>query len=522
MRQRSRGFALLMFIFLLGSVVNSVAVTNGINFVFERPVEVVANSSGIPDSQALPISGTNYSFRMDRVEVTSLDQLKQLLGVDKLPEDQWPKGAAGLIGAYQGSDANFTRMGITKYGRTPTVYLTDDQVISPTLQNSAKSAGVDLDTSLNSAYRIYGTDNINFCAGFFKNEPSTQIALEDGKYILTHEVTHLAENRIIQAGDYGQDNQHFWNETTGGSAPFTEAWAEYAEINQALTDGRQEYVDRWYPTLNEQSTYSQDATQMSKDDITGAQLLQVEGIECQALLEIQKKIPNGDAKIRQAYDATNTSTGTFQDFLKSFAASNPSDVDALKAILKEQTFGKLSDAEIANFIAGASGGSSPTGTVVIDGITYNTDNQGNRWYTRSDGVTVCFDKYGERWETTDGITWIDSTGLIWHTTDGRKTWNTTRDGTSWFDLNGNPVTLTPEELNKALSNTKYLVDKNSSLPVTDGVRNWMQNSDGNANVQTSQNTQTATSSNSSTGTITGTNTATNTGNGQKIENPDSE
>ncbi|MBF0406330.1 MAG: hypothetical protein HQM10_03170 [Candidatus Riflebacteria bacterium] len=441
------------------------ALTNGMNFVFQRPVEVVLNSSGIPASELFEVDG-ELSIRMERIEVTSVEQLKQLLNVDKLPENQWPVSAAAFVGAYLGSNAKYTQLGLNHYGRTPTVYFTDDKVLSNKMANSAKKYNVDLSRYLYGAY-CFKTDNvdiINLGAEYFSGEPDPKAAAETAKYSLTHEITHLADKRELQKNDYGMDGTHYFDEITKGVAPVKEAWAEYAEISQAIEDGSSGFLERWYPKV---TFASRDDKTYRFDQVSGMDLLNIEGIVCQCFFDIAKKIPDGDAKLRRAFDATNTVNGTFQDLLKSIINSNPSDMAALSAIIKEQTLGKLSDKEISDYISGISG------TVVVDGITWNTDKLGNRWYKRDDGVTVCYDANGERWETRDGITWIDSTGTIWHTTDGRKTWNKTSNGTNWYDLSGASVTISPEELAKALSNSKYLIDSNSSLPVSNEVHTWV-------------------------------------------------
>lgn len=473
-----KNVVLCTILFLYGMLVPLQAAS--LKFYYQRPVEVVQSTETdrSPDSSLWACSGNNfgkYSIRMERVEVTSLEQLKQLLGIDQLDESQWPKGAAGLVGAYLSQSNKYTQANMEKVAQDTPVFLTDTTATSKALQESAAACNVNIKTELSGLY-AQGGKFLHFGSGYFDQGgyPDAKSCEACGKYALIHETAHLTDNAILEEKGYGEDGTHQYSEITRGTAPMLEAFAEYCESKAAIDDGNTSLFEYDYPKVTK---VSRDSTDYNISDVSGDDLLHVEGILNQILMKIAKEIPDGDTKIRDAFYGTNTEGRTFTDFIRFFATNNPGDVAKLKEIVKSETFNKFSDADLDKLLSGSfacgSGGKEwvQTGTTVLNGISWKTDGQGNRWYQREDGIYICIDKNGVVWQTRDGVTWIEGDGTIWHTNDGKKSWNTTTNGVSWVDQAGQGAILSAAELAKVLDSSKGLV--NAGVSVGGALKKWL-------------------------------------------------
>ncbi|MBF0407796.1 MAG: hypothetical protein HQM10_10605 [Candidatus Riflebacteria bacterium] len=470
------------------------------------------------------------ALRIKEVEVKSRDHLLKLMGFNSgTPMNRLPADAAGLLAAYDARSSQYVISSANDAKPAPTVYLSDIEMVSEKLSETAKKykispASLGVKAKIGGTVRYAGTTMINIDSTDASFGGKT--AEEAGAWAratLAHEMAHTVDNRVRTPGSYGADNKHKANEILSGNAAFKEGWAVLHEVMQSEQDNMYEnFYKSWMGHDDvDNGIFSRDDKEFSLAEISGKDMLNNEMTVAKIFMDVARKIPDGYNKLKASFMATNTENGSFDEFLQDFVKKNPKDADMLREIMKEKTSNKLTDADINALLKIETTGNkewAQTGTVSENGIIWKTDGLGNKWYTRPDGAMVCVDKRGERWETRDGKTWIDSSGMIWTSTDGRKTWKISKDGINWTDTNGNRVRLTGRQRIAVWQSVRSIQTGSTARVSPWELRNWIQNEYINSIASSSAASASDTSATAtSTTTVSGNTTTTVSGNGNNVD-----
>ena len=90
-------------------------------------------------------------------------------------------------------------------------------------------------------------------------------------------------------------------------------------------------------------------------ELTGLDLTDVEGINAMIMYRLTKEIPDGKDKVFASFKNTNYPWRSLRDFLKDVVKNNPDKATAIGKILNEETYGKLSDSQMMEFLGSSAG-----------------------------------------------------------------------------------------------------------------------------------------------------------------------
>ncbi len=170
---------------------------------------------------------------------------------------------------------------------------------------------------------------------------------EDAKSTFVHEFAHTLDLTMQEMNGYGPDGTHYSNEKTKPRAAFLEGFAEF---NQALDDPSEavRYRNRNKTIMVEKSKGEYDHVDATK--LSGKDLLSVEGINAMIMYRMATEIDGGRDKVFKAFKDSNWPWRSIKQFLHSATKNNPADIEKIALILDSETLGKLSDAEMKNYL----------------------------------------------------------------------------------------------------------------------------------------------------------------------------
>ncbi len=153
---------------------------------------------------------------------------------------------------------------------------------------------------------------------------------------------------------YGKDMRHSGNEVTTQRVAYMEGWAEF---NQLLAEpSRVSGMESALKTVQtEDSNGKYTPHDADGSDLTGIDLLKVEGINALVLYKIAKLQDGNETKVFEAFAASNKSSHDLSTFLKKFLELNPAQAAQVGEILDAQTWGKLSDADLLDYLGSSQG-----------------------------------------------------------------------------------------------------------------------------------------------------------------------
>jgi len=181
-------------------------------------------------------------------------------------------------------------------------------------------------------------DSLNFGAEQSKLMTST----------VAHELAHSLDLTEAEPNAYGKDGCHYFNEVTKEKAAFQEGFAEF---NQFLVFP--EDIERYRFAMRSIKYEHPDAYQEfppASPSVTGMDLTRVEGVNAFILYRLSQLTPDGKDRVFKAFIASNHKENSLAKFLKMFLRQNPDLATQTAIILDEETYKKLSNDELRNFL----------------------------------------------------------------------------------------------------------------------------------------------------------------------------
>jgi hypothetical protein len=178
----------------------------------------------------------------------------------------------------------------------------------------------------------------------------------DAKSTFVHEFAHSMDRTIKEfIKPYGKDGSHYTNEMTRPRTAFVEGWAEFNEMldSQDEVKSMQRSIKRIkIERKSESGQY--EYVDADSADVSGKDLLSVEGINANILYRIATEIPGGRDKVFATFTGTRWKLfRNLKSFSRAFARKYPDDAAKIAEIFDNETHGKLSANELRHY-AGSS------------------------------------------------------------------------------------------------------------------------------------------------------------------------
>ncbi|MFC1744927.1 hypothetical protein ACFL35_13125 [Candidatus Riflebacteria bacterium] len=179
-------------------------------------------------------------------------------------------------------------------------------------------------------------------------------AEESGKTLFAHEFSHFIDKTQRETDSYGPDKAHYVNEITAPRAAWSEGWAIFNEM--ILSEDEKEYVFSTIKRLKlEKDTAGKyEYFDVNSDELKGQALLDNEGYVAACLYNLYNELPAGEAKILQAFKATNQMDRNFSIFIQKMLAQHPNDAAKIIEIVDKTLRFKLSKDELSAFFGSSS------------------------------------------------------------------------------------------------------------------------------------------------------------------------
>ncbi|MEW6710940.1 MAG: hypothetical protein AB1403_14025, partial [Candidatus Riflebacteria bacterium] len=181
---------------------------------------------------------------------------------------------------------------------------------------------------------------------------------DDAQSTFVHEYAHSLDRTIKEfIHPYGKDGSHFSNEMTKPRTAFVEGWAEFNEMLDSEYEVKSMKNSITKVRL-ESSTEAGKYTIVPSDspNLSGQNLLAVEGINAMILYRLANEVPDGRRKIFETFQSTNWKVfRSLSTFAKDFARRYPEDAGALAGIIDAESKYRLSSAELIKFAGDSSG-----------------------------------------------------------------------------------------------------------------------------------------------------------------------
>lgn len=285
-------------------------------------------------SKKVPAAGTDeitsydqaYKYRVTRVKVTSEEQLLQLMGAQGDPS-KLTDGQKCFLEIYRVSrQQNVTDAMKQGFRKKVTVLVTDVN-------------GFTGDNITRDFWPCSTGDSVQFSTSYFNSPNQEQWA----RSVFIHEIAHSTDKTEAERDlPYGPDGVHYNNERTRPRVAFSEGWAEFNQMFYYPIDAERifESIKEIKIETSNGSYTSTPATQMS-----GTDLMRVEGINAAIMYRMAKELPDGLQQIYKAFTTTNRAERMLSDLLKQYLRDHPDQFDQVATIMDEVTFGRLDDAE---------------------------------------------------------------------------------------------------------------------------------------------------------------------------------
>ncbi|MBF0544134.1 MAG: hypothetical protein HQM08_06865 [Candidatus Riflebacteria bacterium] len=169
-----------------------------------------------------------------------------------------------------------------------------------------------------------------------------------GRSLISHESTHSVDKAVKEADGYGQNGAHWDFKYTRPKAASLEAIAEYNQMRLERQNGRTDMADHYRAQVNTVISYDFEvAKKVSPTDLKGlADWSCVEGAMALALNDYAKNVSDGDQKIHEAFQQTNSSNRTVLDIFKKLGENHPEDTLALAKAIDQNTAGGVSNDDL--------------------------------------------------------------------------------------------------------------------------------------------------------------------------------
>lgn len=276
-------------------------------------------------------SDNSYKYRVSRMKVTSEAQLLELMGAAGDPS-KLTDGQRCLLEIFRLSQqpnvVNAMKQGFRK---KVSVILTDTN-------------GFTGDNITRDFWPCSTGDTVQFSSHWLNTPNNEQWA----RSVFVHEIAHSTDRTDPERDmPYGPDGIHYNNERTRPRVAFSEGWAEFNQMYYYASDAeriREEVKEIRIETSN--GSY----TMVPADQMSGSDLLRVEGINAVILYRMAKELPDGLNQVYRAFTATNRNDRILGDLLKQYLSDHPDQVTMLLDIIESATFGRLSDTDFRTLL----------------------------------------------------------------------------------------------------------------------------------------------------------------------------
>jgi len=285
----------------------------------------------------------NVAYKLERTKVKSEAHLLELMGAKDGDVSKLTDGQKALLAVYRHSTSQSVkdRMSVS-YQSKIGVMLSD----TTGFDDPSKYPQVENDFWPNSTGRM-----IQMSSNFFNYWGSD----DDAKATFVHEFSHSCDRTVKEfIKPYGKDGRHSCNELTHARTAFVEGWAEFNEMLDFPSE-RSRIQNSIQNIKIEKGNGSYTPMLATSEQLSGKDLMSVEGVVANLFYRMSTELPDGQAKVFASFKNTNIYWRTTKSVLKDFVKKNPGDAKALAAILNESTHGKLSDAEILSYLGNAAG-----------------------------------------------------------------------------------------------------------------------------------------------------------------------
>ena len=287
---------------------------------------------------------SNIAYDVKRTLVKSEEHLLSLMGAEN--KDELSDGQKALLASYQHSKSEAIQ-GRTKYG-----YQTKLKVILSDTTGFDNSKDY---PSVRKDFWPYSHGNLIQMSSGRYNYPGSD---EDAKSTFVHEFAHSLDRTIKEIiHPYGKDGSHYANEMSKPRAAFVEGWAEFNEMLDSEYEAKLMKSTIKKVKIEDKKEAGK-YTNIKADDpsLSGADLLNVEGINAMTLYRMSQEIPNGKEKIFEAFKSSRWKIfRTLKTFTKTFAKKYPEDAEKIAQILDEETHSKLSDEKLQKYLGNSKG-----------------------------------------------------------------------------------------------------------------------------------------------------------------------
>lgn len=282
----------------------------------------------------------NIAYQVSRVKVRDEAHLLELLGAKNGDLSKLSNGQRALLAVYKHSKSQAIKDRLKYSSRSSVkVMLTDtsgfeDASKYPNLEKDFWPCSTGAAIFMNSAhYNYYGGE-------------------DDSRSTFVHEVSHSLDNTFKEfIHPYGKDDSHFSNEKTGKRAAFLEGFAEFNQMLDSqmkaasIKANIQQIVVESATKAGDYKTYASNGPELSGIDLTN-----VEGINAMILYRMATEITGGRDKVFASFKSTNYPWRSLKNVLGDFVKKNPDQAAKVASILNDETYGKLSDVQMRDFL----------------------------------------------------------------------------------------------------------------------------------------------------------------------------
>ncbi|HNV70426.1 MAG TPA: DUF4124 domain-containing protein [Candidatus Ozemobacteraceae bacterium] len=300
-----------------------------------------------PGEQIHESEREGFGYIVRAVPITSEQHLMQLLGApgeDRLSDTQ--KGILEVYRLGQTQEIGDIQRNAPAINRAVTVNLVDitgceDRQKFPGLRNDFwPRASKQTSYSGNRSVRdidilISGVDSQGYGAR----------TAAEMKATFVHEIAHTLDLGQIEFGAYGSDGDHWFNEVTTEKAAFCEGFANYI-VTLLYPSRARDFRGSLQQIRIENASGTYQYISPSDPRLKASDLLKVEGVVTLTLHQITLSIPNGRDKVLAAFRESNSWDNGLGKFLQTLIRLNPSDAVAIVKVVDDETFKRLSNAEI--------------------------------------------------------------------------------------------------------------------------------------------------------------------------------
>lgn len=281
----------------------------------------------------------NTAYTVSRHKVRDEAHLLELMGVKS--ESQLTDGQKALMASFRMSQSQAIKNRIP-YGKQSKIRV----ILSDTTGFDDKNTFPDVEKD----FWPYSNGSLIQLSSNGYNYPNSE---DDARSTFLHEYAHSMDGTVKEFfNPYGKDGSHYCDEKTGKRAAFIEGWAEFNEMLEFPMERSRiiSSVNSQIRIESKKKAGEYEFVDPKGSDISGLDLLNVEGVNACILFRMASEIPDGQKKVFEAFVASNGWFNNLRDLVKAFLRKNPGELAKVGTIIDEATYGKLTDSQLQEFI----------------------------------------------------------------------------------------------------------------------------------------------------------------------------